>query len=254
MKLTILGSGTSVPHPQRASAAHWLETMNGTLLLDISAGAQHRMAQEGLDWPNLDAIWISHFHLDHAGGLTPFLFSLKWAPQTQNRSKTLRIFGPEGLRRIVDAVNDSNDYGLLEQAFKVEIVEVAPNTEFEILPEIKATTLSTPHTQESLALRLKLDDSKLFVYTSDTGFSEDLIPFAKGAALLLLECSFRRNKPVAKHLELADAMCLARECAPEKVVLAHLYSEWDNVDLAAEARSLWPGETIEARDGLRLEI
>ena len=254
MKLTILGSGTSVPHPQRASAAHWLETMNGTLLLDISAGAQHRMAQEGLDWPNLDAIWISHFHLDHAGGLTPFLFSLKWAPQTQNRSKPLRIFGPEGLRRIVDAVNDSNDYGLLEQAFKVEIVEVAPNTEFEILPGIKATTLSTPHTKESLALRLKLDDSKLFVYTSDTGFSEDLIPFAKEAALLLLECSFRRNKPVAKHLELADAMRLARECAPAKVVLAHLYPEWDNVDLAAEARSLWPGETIEARDGLRLEI
>jgi ribonuclease BN (tRNA processing enzyme) len=254
MKLTILGSGTSVPHPQRASAAHWLETMNGTLLLDISAGAQHRMAQEGLDWSNLDAIWISHFHLDHAGGLTPFLFSLKWAPQTQNRSKPLRIFGPEGLRRIVDAVNNSNDYGLLEQAFNVEIIEVAPNTEFEILPGMKATTLSTPHTKESLALRLKLDDSKLFVYTSDTGFSEDLIPFAKEAALLLLECSFRRNKPVAKHLELADAMRLAWECAPEKVVLAHLYPEWDNVDLAAEARSLWPGKTIEAKDGLRLEI
>ena len=254
MKLTILGSGTSVPHPKRASAAYWLETTNGTILLDISADAPHRMAQEGLDWSNLDAIWISHFHLDHIGGLAPFLFSLKWARQTHNRSKPLRIFGPKGLRRMIDAVNNSNNYGLFELPFDVEIVEVTPNAEFEILPYINATTFSTPHTEESLALRLKLHDSKLFVYTSDTGFSEDLAPFAKHAALLLMECSFRRNKPIAKHLELADAMHLARECEPAKLVLTHLYPEWDNVDLAAEARSLWPGETIEARDGLQLEF
>lgn len=101
---------------------------------------------------------------------------------------------------------------------------------------------------------LKDEDSKLFVYTSDTGFSEDLGPFAKHAALLLMECSFRRNKPVQKHLELADAMRLAHECAPEKLVLTHLYQEWDNFDLAADARSLWSGETVEAKDGLQLEI
>ena len=254
MKLTILGSGTSVPHPRRASAAHWLQTSNGTILLDISADAPHRMAQEHLDWSNLDAIWISHFHLDHMGGLASFLFGSKWAQETQNRTKPLRIFGGQGLRKIVEAVSDSNTYELLEQAFEVEIVEVKPNENFEPLPGLAATTLKTPHTDESLALRLKDEDSKIFVYTSDTGFSEDLAPFAKGAALLLMECSFRRNKPVQKHLELVDAMRIARECEPAKLVLTHLYPEWDNVDLAAEAGSLWAGETIEAKDGLRLEI
>ena len=254
MKLTILGSGTSVPHPERASPAHFLETPNGTILLDISADAPHRMAQEALDWTNLDAIWISHFHLDHMGGLPAFLFGTKWAPQTQSRTKPLRIFGPEGLSNIVDAINESNNYGLLEQRFPVEIIEVAAGANFEIVYGINATTLKTPHTKESLALGLKDEDSKLFVYTSDTGFSEDLGPFAKHAALLLMECSFRRNKPVQKHLELADAMRLAHECAPEKLVLTHLYPEWDNFNLAAEARPLWPGETIEAKDGLQLEI
>jgi len=254
MKLTILGSGTSVPHPQRSTPAYWLETSKGTILLDVGPDAPHRMAQEHLDWPNLDVIWISHFHLDHMGGLTPFLFGTKWAPQIQNRDKALRIFGPQGLTQVIQAVDNSNNYRLFEQSLKIDIVEVAPGADFEILPGINATTISTPHTKESLALRLKDEDSKLFVYTSDTGFSDDLALFAKDAALLLMECSYRRNKPVQKHLELADAMRVAQGCAPEKMVLTHLYPEWDGVDLSSEAKALWAGETIEAADGLSLKV
>jgi ribonuclease BN (tRNA processing enzyme) len=69
-----------------------------------------------------------------------------------------------------------------------------------------------------------------------------------------MECSFRKDKPIETHLELADAMQLARACQPQKLVLTHLYPEWDGFDLAAEAKSLWPGETIPAIDGLRLDF
>ena len=254
MKLTVLGSGTSVPHPDRASAAHWLDTAAGSLLLDISADAAHRMAEEQLDWPNLDAIWVSHFHLDHLGGLPAFLFGTRRAPPTRNRAKPLRIFGPAGLKRVMQAINDSNHYPLFDQPFPIELVEVAPSNEFEILPGVIAHTLKTPHTDESLALRLKDENAKSFVYTSDTGFLENLASFANEVDLLLMECSFRRNKPVQKHLELADAMKLAEMCRPRKVVLTHLYPEWDGFDLAAEARRLWSGETIAAFDGLQLEF
>lgn len=254
MKLIVLGSGTSVPHPDRASSAHWVETSAGSVLLDISADAAHRMAQEQLDWPNLDAIWVSHFHLDHLGGLPTFLFGSKWAPQTQSRTKPLRIFGPAGLERIMRAINESNQYPLFDQPFPMQIIEVPPATRFDILPGVAADTFSTPHTDESLALRLTDQGSKTLVYTSDTGFSENLAAFANGVDLLLMECSFRRNKPVEKHLELADAMKLAQMCSPRKVVLAHLYPEWDGIDLETEARQLWAGETIAAVDGLRLEF
>ena len=49
-------------------------------------------------------------------------------------------------------------------------------------------------------------------------------------------------------------MKLAKMCSPRKVILTHLYPEWDEIDLETEARQLWPGETIAAFDGLRLEF
>jgi len=235
MKLIVLGSGTSLPHPRRCSAAYWLETEGGSLLLDMSADAPHRMAQEQLDWTNLDAIWISHFHLDHLGGLAPFLFATRAAPQTQQRRNPLRIFGGVGLKKIIETVDQADDYRLFKQPFPVEVLEVEPGSEFEILPGLSARTFSTPHTKESLAIRLE-DKSAVVVYISDTGYSDELIEFARGTAVLLMECSFFKNKPIKTHLELTEAMQIARTCEPQKLVLSHLYSEWDGIDLVAEAQ------------------
>ena len=254
MNLIVLGSGTSVPHPQRASTSHWLETTGGSLLLDCSAAAIHRMAQENLDWVNLDAIWISHFHLDHVGGLAPLLFGTKHAPQTQSRRKALTIFGGRGLKKLFRAFDEANDYNLLKQPFPVEIREVAPRSVFDILPEVRAETFSTPHTRESLAIRLTDPVGASLAYTSDTGYTDALAKFAERVDLFLMECSFWRNKPVETHLELKDAMRLALKAQPRKVMLSHLYPEWDSVDMATEAKKHWPGETIPATDGLQLSI
>lgn len=255
MKLTVLGSGSSVPHPKRSSAGFWLETDGGSLLLDCSASAIHRMAQENLDWANLDAIWISHFHLDHCGGLAPFLFATKHAPDTQSRTKPLRIFGGEGLGKLIETFDSADGYDLLKQPFPVEIVEIAEKERFETFPGLEATALSTPHKDESHALRLRDNRGKMLVYTSDTGFFEDLATFAGGVDLLVIECSFVKNKPVQKHLELVDVMKIAFEAGPKRMMLTHFYPEWDNVDFNEEVRRFSVKcEIIEAVDGLRVDV
>ena len=255
MQLIVLGSGTSVPHSQRASAAFWLETAGGSMLLDCSADAMHRMAQENLDWPNLDAVWISHVHLDHCGGLASLLFAMKHSPQTQSRRKPLRIFSCSGVERLLKAIDQSNDYGLFKQPFPLEIREfAAPDQEFKPFEGIRCEMFKTPHTRESLAMRLTNSENKSVVYSADTGVSEELAMFARGADLFILECSFYENKPVQTHLNLAEAMRIAQIAEPRRLLLTHLYPEWDAIDLPAKAREFWAGETIAASDGLRIEI
>src|SRR5215211_63033 len=108
MRLTVLGSGTSVPHPRRSASAYWVEAAGGTLLLDCSGPAVHRMAAEGCDWAALDAVWVSH--LDHVGGLAPFLFGTKYAPQTAGRRKPLFIYGPRGTGGLLRHFDEAYDY------------------------------------------------------------------------------------------------------------------------------------------------
>lgn len=256
MQLVVLGSGTSVPHPKRASAAFWLKTESGSMLLDCSADAMHRMAQENLDWPNLDAIWISHLHLDHCGGLASLLFAMKHSPQTVERNKPLTIFSCSGVERLLKAIDASNDYGLFKLPFPLEVREFAAPHQSGFTPfdGIRCEIFSTPHTRESLAMRLTNSESKSVVYSADTGVSEELAMFASGADVFILECSFYENKPVQTHLNLAEAMRIAQMAEPRKLLLTHLYPEWDAIDLPAKAREFWPGETIAASDGLRIEI
>ena len=253
--MVVLGSGTAEPHPERSSSAYWLETSGGSVLLDCAPTAMFRMAQENLAWANVGAIWISHFHLDHVGGLAPLLFAMRHARDTQERVEPLRVFGAAGLEKLISEFDRAGEYKLFKQPFPLEVVEVEPLETFDILPGGEAVTLSTPHIDSSLAIHLTDESGRSLVFTSDTGFSETISAFASGVGLLVIECSFVKEKPVPIHLELAEAIHLIRRAGPQRAMLTHLYPEWDSVDFEKEVSKLSPGlDVIEAIDGLRLTI
>lgn len=254
MKLVVLGSGSTVPHARRTSSAYWLETSGGSILLDAAATAPSRAAACGVDWPNLAGVWISHFHMDHCGGLGPLLAGFKHAPELRSRTKELRIFGPRGLRDLVERLDSVNNYRLLEQPFPVEVIEIAELEKFEILPGVEAVALDTLHTDESHAIHIR-DSGTTLVYSADTGFDKRLVAFGRNVDLLILECTFLRDKPVDKHLELAEAMYLVNKAKPKRAMLTHFYPEWDDVNFEQELAKFAPlCEVIEAVDGLEIEV
>ncbi len=254
MKLTVLGSGSSVPSAKRSSSGFWLETSGGNILLDCSPMAVFRMAQEGLDWPNVDAVWISHFHLDHCGGLAPFLSNIKHMAGARDRMKPLRIFGGRGVRDLVAAFSAAGNYDLLEQRFAFEIIEVEPLEKFHILSGIEAVAMKTPHTDASHAVHIR-DGEIALVYTADTGFDPAMATFANSVDLFLLECTFVRDKPVEKHLEMAEAMFLVRKAKPTQAMLTHFSPKWDEVRFDEEVAKFDPPcVVLEAVDGLRITI
>src|SRR5215203_3180997 len=121
MELTVLGSGTAVPHPQRTSSGFWLKTANANILLDLSASAFYRMAEENLEWWDIDSIWISHFHLDHCAGIAPLLFATRSGPPARDRKKPLKFFGAPGLGRLIQHFDNAGNNKLLDQHFPIEI-------------------------------------------------------------------------------------------------------------------------------------
>jgi ribonuclease Z len=255
MKLVVLGSGTANPHPERSSAGFWLETSEAKVLLDISASVPHRLAQERLDWGSIDSIWISHFHMDHCLGLAALLFAARHAPETRKRTKPLRLFGGKGLEALIDKFNDAAGRKLYDQPFPLEVVEIEPLERFEIAPHLTAIALKTYHTDESFAIRVEDADGEVLVYTSDTGFAKEIATFSRGADMMIIESSFVKDKPMDRHLELAEAMYLINKARPKRAMLTHLYYEWNNVDLDLEVGRFEPVcDVLEARDGLRLEI
>jgi ribonuclease BN (tRNA processing enzyme) len=254
MELVVLGSGTANPHPARSSAGFWLDTSGGGVMLDFSASALHRLAQEKLDWANLDAVWISHFHLDHCCGLPAYLFGTRHASETQSRTKPLTIFGARGVTKLLELFDEAAGGKLFKQPFPVNVIEIEQLEPFEILPGVRAIALSTPHTDDSHAIRIE-DPSATLVYTSDTGFGKEVAAFSKVADLMITEASFFKDKKVEIHLDLAEAMYLIRKAHPKRAMLTHFYAEWDDVDFKNEVAKFEPVcEVLEAVDGLRINI
>jgi ribonuclease BN (tRNA processing enzyme) len=212
------------------------------------------MAEENLDWWDLDSIWISHFHFDHCAGIAPLLFATRGTPAVADRKKPLKFFGAPGLRRLIGHFDDAGNNKLLDQHFPIEIIEVEPLEAFEIVDGVEAVAHSTPHTPDSHALHLRENDSTL-VFSSDTGFDETLATLARRIDLFIVESSFVKDKTVDKHLELSEAIHLIRRAEPKRAMLTHFYSDWDDVDFEKEVGRLSPGcEVLQAVDGLKVSV
>jgi ribonuclease BN (tRNA processing enzyme) len=252
MRVTVVGSGTAAPEPERVCAAFFIETAGARVLIDCGPGAVHHLARFQLTWARLDHLVISHFHNDHIGDVPMLFFALKWGAE-ERRTEPLDVWAPAGIADLLAGMADVFGDHVADPGFPVRVHELEPDGRAALGDDLTLTCTPTPHTDTSLAFRIEHADGGRVGYTGDTGPSEPVARFMAGVDLLIAECSVPDDEAMDTHLHPSALAAMARAARPARLVVSHVYPRLARRDVPALIRAGgWDGPVIRAEDGLRL--
>ena len=230
----------------RASGGLWLE-LNGTRIhIDPGPGALVRAlsSRPKLDPEKLDALLLTHRHLDHSADINVMIEAMTEG----GRRKGGLLFAP------ADALDEDPVVLNYVRGYlgKVEVLEEGKSY------RVGGITFSTPlrhrHSVETYGLIVE----GRIALISDTLFFPDLIEAYRGVEVLVINVvrAGERDERI-EHLTLGDARELIEGIRPKRAILTHFgmtvlrAKPWE----VAEGLSRETGcEVIAARDGMTLEL
>lgn len=106
--LTILGSSSALPAPNRFSTAQVLNVLERFFLIDCGEGTQIQLRRFKIKFTRINHVFISHLHGDHFLGIFGLISSLN----LNDRKEPLHIYGPDRLKDLIDAYITTMDHGL----------------------------------------------------------------------------------------------------------------------------------------------
>src|SRR6185312_14870350 len=98
MHVTLLGTGTPFPDPERFGSAILVETAGKKFLFDCGRGVVIRLAQIGVDPKEINDLFLTHLHSDHVVGIAD-LWLTGWF---LGRNTPLAMWGPPGTRGMAE--------------------------------------------------------------------------------------------------------------------------------------------------------
>lgn len=249
MAVHILGSGTCVPSLERHPCAALVEWGPLCFLVDAGAGTMHRLLELGRSIDDIDAILLSHFHLDHVGEVAPFLFSSKYPRLT--RTKPLKLIGGTGLKDWFEGLRQAFGHTIDLPRPYFECVELGQAGAFS-LEGLTIGYDTMAHKPESRGFRFEDPSGFSWVYSGDTDVTDRLPRLAKDAHTLICECAMPEGQKVPGHLVPSLAGRMARDAGVGRLVLTHFYPECDGEDMVSPCAAVFPGQIVLARDLLSL--
>ncbi|TFG06653.1 MBL fold metallo-hydrolase, partial [Candidatus Thorarchaeota archaeon] len=220
MKVTMLGTGTSFPDPDRVQSGVMVEADENVILFDIGSGVLHRLVQTGIDITRIEHLFISHFHVDHCSDFMTLIQSL-WL---SGYDKVLHVYAASYAKTWWQGLFE-HSFEYMKDRIRIELIELDPDDAVSI-GNVRITTSPTAHgDRDSRAFKVQYG-SKTMVYTSDTGPDEKITRFAKEVDLLIHECNWldgEHEKEV--HTSPSELNDIVRASGAKTVVVTHVSPE-----------------------------
>lgn len=102
IEVTLLGTGSPIPDPNRAGPATLVRAGAHTFLTDCGRGVQQRLAAAGSSAGALTALLLTHLHSDHIADLGDLLIT-RWITTFDPDPTPFLVIGPPGTADVVDA-------------------------------------------------------------------------------------------------------------------------------------------------------
>jgi ribonuclease BN (tRNA processing enzyme) len=165
------------------------------------------------------------------------------------------LWGPRGLRAHLHALAAAHGDYVEDPGFALEVVELAGGDVWDDpAGRFVLRTHPTPHTDVSLAARIETADG-VVAYTGDTGPSDALGAFFRGASLLISECGYADPPELSNHLSPRSLAALAGAAAPGLLVVTHVYPPLRPHQIPDLVRAAgYPGELVVANHGTTIEV
>jgi phosphoribosyl 1,2-cyclic phosphodiesterase len=245
MKLTFMGTAGArfmVAKQLAASGGLYIEEGNTRISLDPGPGAIVQYAKRKVDLTKLDAIVLSHRHLDHSGDVNVMVEAMTEGGFAHRG----RLFCPS------DALDEDPVVLNYLRRFPEEVIRLEPETTYSVKDITFTTTPRHVHQVETYGFRF----GDRLGWVTDSAYYDGIAEQHRADVMVihvvLMEC--RANLP---HLCLEDAERIIREAKPRLAILTHFgMTVWraHPWELAADLTQRIGTEVKAARDGMAIEL
>ncbi len=230
MKLTVLGNNGPYPAAGGACSGYLLRSGSVNIMIDSGNGTLANL-QKIIRIEDLDAIILTHLHNDHISDM----HVLKYAVQIKRKrgiiDKLLRVYAPS---------EPIEEYKRLDDKDAFILAAISDDTRL-VIGDMKLSFVQMKHPYLDYAVSAECAGKK-FVYSGDTSWTDNLIGFANGADLLMLDSGLLEKDLTegSPHMTAAQCGTAAAKAGAGKLLLTHFWPDYELNDLIAEAQTRFP--------------
>ncbi|MGD0779244.1 MAG: MBL fold metallo-hydrolase [Dehalococcoidales bacterium] len=246
--ITFLGTAGArfmVSKQLAASGGIWLNLGGTQLLLDPAPGTIVQSNKRKLNAEKLDAIILSHRHLDHSGDVNVMVEAMT----SGGFKRHGYLYAP------ADALGDEPVIYSYLRKFIEGIIVLEAGKSYTIGNVTFSTPVRHVHPGETYGMVFQTRGHS-FSYIADTLYFDGLVK-SYASELLIINMVFTEPRPPVEHLAIPDAARIIAEIKPKVAILSHFGMHvWQAKPwkIAEEITQQTGIKVIAARDGMKFDL